>query len=162
MANSTVRLQIGGLRAMQARLEALGPELQKAAEKAVLRAGAVPIRKAAKRFAKNSKDTGLLMQSISLSVKTNKGVTSARVGPRRGMRKKVTRTNSTTGETYEEIADPNNYSHLVEYGTSHSAAKPFIRPAIDAAQDEVLSAMASGLDKHLTRVAARLAARQSA
>lgn len=161
MASPTVSIALDGLRAMESRLAALGPELQKAAEKAVLRAGAVPIRKAAKRFAKNSKDTGLLMQSISLSVKKTKGVTSARVGPRRGMRKKVTRTNPTTGATYEEMADPNNYSHLVEYGTSHSAAKPFIRPAIDSAQDEVLSAMAAGLDKHLTRVAARLAARSS-
>jgi HK97 gp10 family phage protein len=117
----------------------------------------VPIRKSAKGFAARSKDTGLLEKSIGLSVKKVGGQKSARIGPRKGMRKEVTRTDQRTGKTYKEIADPNNYSHLVEYGTAHSAAKPFIRPAIDESQGEVITAMAAGLDKHLTRVAARLA-----
>ena len=155
--NSQFKVDIRGLSQLLRNIDALPEKLRKSAETAVLRAGAVPIRKHAKSQAAKSKDSGLLMQSISLSVKKFKGVTSARIGPRKGMRKKVTRTDERTGNTYEELADPNKYSHLVEFGTSHSAAKPFIRPAIDAAQGEVVNAMAAGLDKHLTRVAARLA-----
>lgn len=155
--NSQIKLDIKGLRELDRALEKLPDALKKSAETAVLRAGAAPIRKSAKSFAAKSKDTGLLGKSIGLSVKTTGGQKSARVGPRKGMRQEVTRTDERTGKTYKEMADPNNYSHLVEYGTSHSAAKPFIRPAIDASQGEVLEAMAGGLDRHLTRAAARLA-----
>jgi HK97 gp10 family phage protein len=151
-----MKIKLEGINQISQRLEALPQALQKAAEKAVLRAGAVPIRKAAKVHAKSSKDSGLLGKSIGLEVKKAKGITVARIGPRKGMRQKITRTDKRTGRKYEEMADPNNYSHLVEYGTSHSAAKPFIRPAIDSSKDQVVDAMAAGLDKHLTRVAARL------
>ncbi len=147
-------------RGVIAALDRLPDALRKSAETAVLRAGAVPIRKAAKANAAKSKDTGLLQKSISLSVKGKPGNRSARVGPAKGLRQKVTRTDKRTGKKYEEIADPNNYSHLVEYGTSHSPAKPFIRPAIDSAEGETLDAMTTGLEKHLTRVAARLAKKQ--
>lgn len=154
---SAANIELHGVSSVIRALEALPAALMKSAETAVLRAGAAPIRKAAKTNAAKSKDSGLLTKSISMSVKTVKGHKSARVGPRKGLRQKVTRTDTRTGRRYEEMADPNNYSHLVEYGTSHAAAKPFIRPAIDSAQGEVIEAMAAGLDKHLTRVAARLA-----
>lgn len=155
MNEGQFKLEFKGIRELARNLERLPDKLQKSAEKAVLRAGAVPIRKAAKRNAAKSKDTGLLMKSIGLSVKKVKGITSARVGPR-SMRQVVTRTNKRTGKKRQEIADPNKYSHLVEYGTAHSAAKPFIRPAIDQSQEEILSAMSTGLDKHLTRQVAKL------
>ena len=155
MNQGQFRMEFKGIPDLVRNLQTLPDKLQKSAEKAVLRAGAVPIRKAAKRNAAKSKDTGLLQKSIGLSVKKVKGATSARVGPR-SMRQTVTRTNKKTGRRYQEIADPNKYSHLVEYGTSHSAAKPFIRPAINQTQDEILSAMATGLDKHLTRQVSKL------
>lgn len=154
--NSQIKIDTRGVIAA---LEKLGPGLRKSAETAVLRAGATPLRKAAKANAAKSKDTGLLQKSISLRVATTKGNKTVRVGPKKGMRQMVTRTDKRTGRKYQEMADPNNYSHLVEYGTAHSAAKPFIRPAIDSSQGQIVDAMANGLDKHLTRVAKRLAKR---
>jgi hypothetical protein len=52
--------------------------------------------------------------------------------------------------------DPVKYAHLVELGTSHSAAKPYIRPAIEAASGEILNAMSAALDAALTKEAAKL------
>lgn len=149
-----VILKFSGVNDVVNYLNSLPDSIRGRVEKAMLRGGGVPIRKAAKRHAAKSKDTGLLQKSIGLSVKTIKGVTSVRVGPR-SMRQTVTRTNKKTGKKYQEIADPNKYSHLVEYGTAHSPAKPFIRPAIDETQDQILDAMALALDKHLTRHAAK-------
>lgn len=37
------------------------------------------------------------------------------------------------------------YGHMVEFGTSHSAPHPFMRPALDNTRDEVRRAMASSL-----------------
>lgn len=39
--------------------------------------------------------------------------------------------------------NPQRYAHLVEFGTSHSAAKPFLRPAMDTNIDAVLAAVAA-------------------
>jgi HK97 gp10 family phage protein len=155
MANKQ-SVEIHGIKDMIKRLEALPVKLKKSGEKAALRAGGAPIRKAAKRFAKSSKDSGLLLKSIGMNVRTIKsGETSARIGARNGFGKEVTRTNKKTGQQRKEYANPANYSHLVEFGTSHSPAKPFIRPAIDSAKSEILPAMAAGLSKHLARAASK-------
>jgi len=148
---------------MQA-LDKLPEQFRKSAEKAVLRAGGKPILKAAKL--KVPVDSGNLKKSLGVSVHANKsGWMSARVGPRKGFTssnltgRKRERAAKGQRKTWQErkLADAQEISWYVETGTPHSAAKPFIRPAIDSAQDEVIEAMAEGLDKHLTRVAARLA-----
>jgi HK97 gp10 family phage protein len=153
MANNQ-HIQLVGVKELQRSMNALAPELMKSAERAVLRAGAAPILKAAKQNAQSSRDSGLLYKSLGVNVKKVRGITDARIGPRTGMRQAVSRDGKPP-----RIANPANYSHLVEYGTSHSAAKPFIRPAVDSASPKVVDAMAQGLDKYLTRTAARLARR---
>ena len=146
---STVKLV--GVRDLSRALDRLPIELQRSAERAVLRAGAKPILKAAK--SKVVKASGLLKKSLGTNVKKLKGETTARVGPRKGYSGKVKRGNR------EVFQNPSKYSHLVEYGTSHSAAKPFIRPAVDSTQGEVVGAMAAGLDTHLTKVVRKLKTR---
>lgn len=150
MANESI--QIHGLKDMIKRIDSLPEKLKKSGEKAALRAGGVPIRKAAKQFAKSSKETGLLIKSIGLNVKTVKGVTSARIGPRKGFEgpSKQVRDRK-TGKIKTVTPNPIYYSHLVEFGTRNATAKPFIRPAVDQAKGEVLDAMAKGLEKHLIR-----------
>lgn len=159
-----ITIDKGGLRDVMRALDQLPKELQKSAEKAVLRAGGKPILKAAK--SKVPVDTGNLKKSLGISVHANRsGWISARVGPRKGFKSKNktgrSRVRATKGKrsTWQEgkLADAQEISWYVETGTPTAAAQPFIRPAIDSAAGEVLSAMAGGLDKHLTRVAARLA-----
>jgi HK97 gp10 family phage protein len=150
------KVKITGLREMQRTLDRLPRELIKSSESAVLRAGAKPIEKAAK--AKVPVGTGLLKKSIGNRVKKVDGSTSARIGPRTGFKgRSLGMKKNKAGVASEKFADPNKYSHLVEFGSSRSPAQPFIRPAIKAAQSQVMDAMAAGLDKHLTRTAARLA-----
>lgn len=148
-----MNVKITGMDSVRRNLRSLPKELMKSAETAVLRAGATPILKASKSMV--PKDSGLLKKSLGLRVATLKGQKSARVGPRTGMKQTVSR-KLPNGKTIQVLADPNKYSHLVEYGTSHSAAKPFIRPAIDQSEGQVIDAMAAGLDKHLDKVAAKL------
>lgn len=143
------------IRNVRSALDALPKELLRSSENAVLRAGAKPIEKAAK--SKAPVRDGTLKKSIGTNVKKVNGISSARVGPRKGFKgKSLGYRRNKKGVMTERFADPNKYSHLVEFGTSHSAARPFIRPAIDAASGEVVDAMAAGLDKHLDRTVARL------
>lgn len=149
-------IRITGIPQIGLGISRLPVHLQRAAESAVLRAGAKPLVKAARSKAPIA--TGLLKKSIGFRVKKVKGIISARVGPRTGYAKEVTRMGR-DGRPRQVYSDPNKYSHLVEIGSSRTAAKPFIRPAMESAKTEVLQEMANGYSKHLDKVIARLRAR---
>lgn len=78
---------------------------------------------------------GMLRDSIGAKVTAKKGTIRGVAGPIRnrvqiGTRKKGKKKGAPI------IKDPARYAHLVEFGTSHSAAKPFLRPAWDVAGAE--------------------------
>jgi len=158
-------IKLHGMEGVRASLRKLPSELMKAAEKQVLRDGAKPVLRAAKARVPVGKDEdkGLLKKSLGITVKKlRNGVTTSRIGPRSGFKGKslgfkISKRGKTKGQLTERFANPVNYAHLVEYGTSHSAAQPFIRPAIESSKGEVVDAMAKGLEKHLTKVCAKLA-----
>lgn len=144
-------------------IDRLPSELKKSAEKAVLRAGAKPILSAVKGNLSGSPvktRTGTLKKSMGLTVQSKRdGWVEARVGSKSGSKTKYAkgvtgrRTRGRQGKPLyaEEVA------WYLEQGTSKMPAKPFIRPALDSAAPEVATAMANGLERHLTKVAARLA-----
>lgn len=145
-----ISIKVTGINDLRRAMDRLPAELKKRAEVPVLRAGAKPIHKSAKAKAPvgNEEHPGQLKKSLGITVKKLRGVYSARVGARTGY--SVTLKNG-------KKKDPSKYIHLVELGTSHSAAKPFIRPAVDSTRGEVLGEMSKGLEKHLHRTAARIA-----
>lgn len=51
------------------------------------------------------------------------------------------------GGTYKGGRADGYYAHMVEYGTRHSAAKPFVRPAIPAATPNVKRRLTEGFRK---------------
>lgn len=165
----SLKFKIEGLADVKKALAQLPEQLRKSSQSAVLRAGGKPILKQEKSRVPVSDGNvkGTLKKSLGIML-VGRGVkTAVKIGVRKGYKGKslgykVSKRGKTKGQLTERFADPSNYSHFVEFGTSHSAAKPFVRPAIDAAAGEVVDAMASGLDKHLTRVAARLAKKKSA
>lgn len=96
------------------------------------------IREAASKISKAAKskvpvETGLLKKSIGVKVVTYKsGTIYAAIGPRSGFKRKVQRTMPSTGKKREVLSNPTKYAHLVEFGTSRFAKKPFMRPAMDS------------------------------
>lgn len=53
------------------------------------------------------------------------------------------------------------YAHLVEWGTRHSRARPFARPALDRTGGEIIKKMGLELGKRVEREAQRLAGKYS-
>jgi len=45
------------------------------------------------------------------------------------------------------------YSHMIEFGTTHSRAIPFIRPAFDAEKERVVRIFSSELKKNINKAA---------
>jgi HK97 gp10 family phage protein len=107
-------------------------------------AGATVIRDAAR--SKVPVDTGALKKSIVAKANKKKGgEISASVG--------VARKKFSNGKMAGR--SPRRYAHLVEFGTAHSAAEPFLRPAMDTRIDAVIEAtrrkMVEGIDAETRR-----------
>lgn len=154
--NRSITLDRKGVDALIKRLSELPEKFQKSAHRATLRAGANVILKAAR--ARVPVDTGILKKSLGVNVEVSRYGGSARVGPRYGVKYKYKNGNKTgrRGKSAGKAIDAPEVAFYIETGTPNMAAQPFIRPAIDETQGRVLSVMAEGLDKHLTRVVARL------
>ena len=116
-----------GLRDAKSRLDALGSRVANNVVRRAVYAGAVVIRDAAR--SKVPVDTGALKASIVAKAGAKKkGEISAGVGVQRRVFSKGKREGKT----------PRRYAHLVEFGTVTIAARPFMRPAIDAKTDETI------------------------
>jgi len=153
-------VQLHGMKQLAKTISRLPTELRRAAETTALRNGGKIILKSAKAHAKSSEDTGLLIKSLGVTVRKGKsgkerGIYTARIGPRTGFSRTIGVRKSGKNKGKPIKQDPSKYGHLVELGTSHSAAKPFIRPAVDSAGSDVVSAMAAGYEKGLTRAIAK-------
>jgi HK97 gp10 family phage protein len=165
----SLQVSITGHHEIMRKLSRLPEEMRKKTEMIALRDAMKPTAKAVAAKAAAIKDTGLLSKSIGLSVRKQKkkglyqGTYSARVGPRTGFKvskgtrvaKKTKKSKKgkllrTKGQSYEYFQDPVKYAHLVELGTSHSAAKPFIRPGIAQTESGILNRLASGYDRGLS------------
>lgn len=142
---------ISGAEELDRVLFALPERMQKNVLSTAVRGGAAVLSKAAKANiqADGSVRTGLLHRSIGVRVKrySRSGVIYAAVGARRSV--------VGTTEDGRRIV-PANYAHLVEFGTRHSKAKPFLRPALDHNKNRVFNGMAAATRKGMAREIAKL------
>jgi HK97 gp10 family phage protein len=145
-------VRVDGLRELRRSLAALPAELQRQSESSALREGMKPVLKTARALA--PRDSGLLKKAIGLTVRKGKNGITSRVGARTGFRQQVARKGKTV------TADPSKYSHLVEYGTSHSAAKPFIRPAVESNESAITEGLAKGYEKGMEKAIAKVKSRK--
>ena len=106
-----ISYKVTGLQELEKKLLGLGPLVAKRIGDDSLIAGARPITAAIRRYCPVK--TGALRRSIT-SQKIN------------------TRGTSLLARTIGFRKPGRFYSHLVEFGTVHSAARPFVRPALDA------------------------------
>lgn len=159
----TPTVKVTGINELRKALSRLPVELQRASETTALREGMKPVLKSARSNAGRSKGSKLLQKSIGLTVRKGRRGITARVGARTGFKKSLgmkiarkTKGKRVKGQLYEAFQDPTKYAHLVEYGTSHSAAKPFIRPAIDSNANAINEGLAKGYEKGLAKAVAKV------
>lgn len=102
-----------GVADVMRRLRALPDKLQRKVKRKALEKATKPTLLAARRLA--PKESGLLKKSVARKTATYKasGTIVAMIGPRRGMKRMVTR----EGRRWPRYADPVHYAHLAEYGT---------------------------------------------
>jgi HK97 gp10 family phage protein len=80
-----------------------------------------------------------------------------RLTPRQG---KLNRSSKNTDRSFAEAyigvtKEVNAYAHLVEFGTAHSAPRPFLRPAWEATKDAVFGRIKDAVTKQLNAAVKR-------
>ena len=123
-------------------LEELDQKVKKKILRSAVVAGAAVVKKRAKQIAKSKgiEDTGALIRNIAGKGERQRSDTYAQIniGVRHGKPKKGAKNQD----------DP-FYWHMHEFGTSKMAARPFIRPAFEETQQEVIDTMVARIKKKL-------------
>src|SRR5690606_8056174 len=132
-----VRFTIEGAAEMDRLLKELGPRAASRAADRALRAGAKPIVQTAKDLVPT--DSGDLQDSITAELQRQRGRSEKRV-ILVGFKKPISRR-----------------AHLTEFGTVHSRAKPFMRPALDREAGTAFGEMGRVLGDEITVEAEQLA-----
>lgn len=139
-----VRVRVRGLKRLKKELEGVPEKLRRKA----LRAGQTKASRIIITEARNRVPVrfGLLKKSLGRKSKTYRktGTVVSVIGPRKGFRtERVGQAN-----IYD---DPVKYAHLVEYGTSHSSPKPFLRPAWDHNKGRILREQVEAIRRVLAK-----------
>jgi HK97 gp10 family phage protein len=135
MAQST---NVAGLQELNKVLEQLPDKLQDRAVKNAMAAGARVIRDEAKRLVPVGPGPHHLRDDIVVA-------------------RKVKKTRTRKGSVVVGIRNEGRfYAHLVEFGTSHSAPHPFMRPALDNAQSAAIQKIGPKLGQEVEKQAAKL------
>lgn len=138
-----VRVKVLGLKQLRKELLEVPEKLRrKALRSAQTRASRIIITEARSRVPVRF---GLLKKSLGRKSKTYRksGTVVSVIGPRKGFK-----TQRVGGSKYD---DPVRYAHLVEYGTRHSAAKPFLRPAWDHNRDRIMREQVEAIRRALAK-----------
>ena len=142
---SAASFKITGFKELDKAINKLPKELKRKAYRSVLSTGARIIAKNAKKHIHD--DSGLLRKSIGIKViYKNTDSPRAYIGSKTG--------ETLTVDGREKKAT--HYAKNVEQGTAHTAAKPFMRPAVDGSRNDVMVKMTKGLTRFLARAAKKL------
>lgn len=160
MANGGLTFRMQGVDALvKALKDSLPAAMSNLAYGPAMKAGSVLVLTAAKANAQAAKDTGLLASSLISKVKVYKRKKGDAAGQVVAAQFKVGSDNNVTGvrryKTSSKVTllRPSKYAHLVEHGTKHSAAKPFMRPAMEQNKGAALAAITERLASGLTKAA---------
>jgi len=150
---------IGGTAELAATLKELSQSVLSRTALEAANTGAAVFETAARAYARSSKDTGNLLNSIGVRVrKVRKSSSIAGViGPRRGF--KIT---APDGSVRDAAANANltEFGHMAKNG-KQVAAKPFMRPAFANAKSGAMNQMAAVFKKRFESVVAKLARKRA-
>lgn len=160
VSGGSISLAVEGLRELEQRLDQLLGDAPRIIAKA-LRDPMEGVLADAKALV--PKRTGELHDALALTPvrratarRASMADTLSEVGIR--IRKVKTGKVGTQGSAVRGL-NPRSYWHLVEFGTSHSAAQPYLRPAFDKNTDRMLGQFKSIAREEIERTQARYAKR---
>lgn len=166
MARRTV--EVKGLRELEQNLAKLSKSMAKGATRRTLMKAAEPLKQAAQ--GKAPVLSGELKLGISKTAKKPKNYEAGKIAYNKTMRETANKqaavaamrearkqNPATFSEVFVGPLARQFYAHFAEFGTEHSAPKPYMRPAWDEKQDECLDIIKAELGNEIDKSAARMA-----
>lgn len=149
-------MKLVGAKDIEALLKRLPERVAKNVTTGALRSGAAVIARQARANVRNnpSVDSGMLVRNITSRARKNSKQGSAVVSV--GIARKTAMV-IRKGRKKTTKASPARYAHLVEFGTEHSPAEPFLRSALDQKGEEAILRIGEALGKGVAREAGKLA-----
>lgn len=158
----TVEFKLEGLDKALATMRGLPVQLRKKAARGALRKAAIVVRNAARANASRLDDPATannIAKNIDMAFSSREyrltGDLRFRVGVRGGARKfSNTRQNVRKGRAGKEYVTGGStfYWRFLEFGTQKMAARPFMRPALEANLGRATDAFINELNKQLDRI----------
>lgn len=142
-----------GLKGLEEELVALGAKEGQKVLRAAARKAFAPVLEEAR--AKAPRDTGLLAENIVIVTQAPKegdGVVNVGLRIRKSKETRISKHGTSKDGTQRMATSPHWRWHFVEGGTSKTAARPFLRPALDNNADKVVSNLRGELRKAIDRV----------
>lgn len=136
---AAIEVTVEGLPELSRQFDRLSAKLQRRTLRGALRKAGRPVLKEAKRLVPVK--TKALKRSLAMKTSVTRTTAVMTVGARKGAK-----------------GSPSSRVHLTEKGTAHSAAKPFLRPALVNKKQEALDRFTSALREEIALVTARAAA----
>jgi len=147
--------KIEGLGELVKRLAGVSAAVRKKLLKQAINAATRAVLREAKALAPIG-ETKLLRRSLGRKTKVyrHSGTVVGIVGPRVGYKTAIRTVTRGPNRGKEVYANPTQYAHLVELGTTHSRAKPFLAPAFAQAQAPALAVMTEIISAGIEKAAA--------
>lgn len=142
-----------GLKGLEEELVALGANEGRKVLRRAARKAFQPVLESARE--KAPVDTGLLRENIVIVTQAPKegdGVVRVGLRVRKSKETRLSKHGVSKDGTQRMATSPHWRWHFIEGGTSHSAARPFLRPALDANADKVVGELRGELRKAIDRV----------
>lgn len=157
-----VEVQITGLEELRTTLQGVSYDTQRKGGRYALRKAAQVVRDKARQNA-SAVDDSATPEDISKNIVERwngrlfkrTGDLGFRIGVLGGAKGHAAASGEVQGKGKANPGGDTFYWRFLEFGTEHSAAKPFIRPAIDSTQNEVVSTFVTEFDKHVERAIKR-------
>lgn len=154
----TGSISLNGAQDIWIKMAKVGKAVADKLNKRALNKALKPVVEKAKDLAPVGKDVlpGMLRDSIGSKITVKKGYVRGVAGPIR-QRVQIGTRKSGKKKGQPIFKDPARYAHLVEFGTSHSAPKPFLRPAwnvagAEKALDVYTKELNEGLDTEVAKL----------
>lgn len=139
-----------GFEAAHAALRDLALDVQRPILKRALKTAAAPIVLRAKRGAREHEDSGLLADSVYVVVTGDKaGRATANIRP--SGRLVVVEQTGPDGKKRQKRTRASAYAHLIEFGSKHVSARPFMRPALDGGLAEAEAGFTAEINAAIER-----------
>jgi HK97 gp10 family phage protein len=144
-----VSLKLHGMKELKAKLDELGAKLAAKTLGQAMRKSFAPVLAAAQAMA--PVDTGLLRESLSITLRRNRKSGSIQVGLRIGGGARAKLAAGAAAAFGERSFPAARRWHFVEFGTADMAAHPFLRPALDSQAARVLALLKSELTERIAK-----------